>query len=343
MDILSSKEFQYSEGQAARGVFDWKFIFKSLPKPTDIGPEEPSDNPIMLGFGFAIYRQFFWDLGGYDENLQIWNGENYELSFKVWLCGGSIQEIPCSRVGHLFRSNNPTRTFPGIDYVGRNFKRVAEVWLDEYKEYLYKRDRKRYSIIDPGDLTKQKAIRKQLNCKPFKYFLENVAPDLTQTFPLDNMPSFASGAIYSEIAPKLCLDAGNLQSFKKIQIRSCYPNKVNPIRPQFWNLTWHRNIIIYSSESCLDSSNLDLYPCHNQIGNTQTWKYDLNTHQLINGVVYKRCLSINLDAASIYLEECSSDNPKQKWKWGYVNETALQNWCASGVKYEFECKIKRSI
>lgn len=46
---------------------------------------------------------------------------------KLWLCGGRILEVPCSRVGHCFRKHFAYRQNQGFDFETYNFKRIAEV------------------------------------------------------------------------------------------------------------------------------------------------------------------------------------------------------------------------
>jgi len=54
--------------------------------------------------------------------------------------------------------------------------------MDEYKEYLYQR-RPHYRSLDPGDLSAQLAIREKLHCKPFSWFMKEVAFDLPKKYP----------------------------------------------------------------------------------------------------------------------------------------------------------------
>ena len=59
---------------------------------------------------------------------------------QVWQCGGQLEIIPCSVVGHVFRTKSP-HTFPkGISVIARNQVRLAEVWMDSYKEIFYRRN-----------------------------------------------------------------------------------------------------------------------------------------------------------------------------------------------------------
>lgn len=136
----------------------------------------------------------------------------------------------------------------------QNYKRVAEVWMDEYKEYLYHRDPERYETIDAGDLSKQKAIREKLQCKSFKWFMEEVAFDLPKKYPPVEPPDFAAGTIQSFSHPNQCIDTLNHGIGQEIGLYSCAENRKRPHLNQFFVLSWHKDIRVHGTTKCWDLS-----------------------------------------------------------------------------------------
>jgi len=128
---------------------------------------------------FALERQFFFEIGTFDVQMEIWGAENFEMSFRVWMCGGKMETIPCSHVGHVFRPYRPYSFPNGLQKtVNRNTMRAVEVWFDDYKKYFYSRRPDIYQR-DFGDITERLALKKKLHCKPFKWFLDNIFPELS--------------------------------------------------------------------------------------------------------------------------------------------------------------------
>jgi polypeptide N-acetylgalactosaminyltransferase len=88
---MNSWEYRRVYGAADkhfRGIFEWGLLYKEteLPEKERTSRKhgsEPFRSPTHAGGLFAIDKKWFEELGYYDAGLQIWGGEQYELSFKV--------------------------------------------------------------------------------------------------------------------------------------------------------------------------------------------------------------------------------------------------------------------
>ncbi|XP_026747459.1 N-acetylgalactosaminyltransferase 6-like isoform X2 [Trichoplusia ni] len=329
IDVIAYDTFEYrAQDEGARGAFDWEFFYKRLPvlpKDEENMPE-PFESPVMAGGLFAISRKFFWELGGYDPGLDIWGGEQYELSFKIWQCGGRMVDTPCSRVGHIYRKFAPFPNPGHGDFVGKNYRRVAEVWMDEYAQHLYDR-RPHYRKIDTGDISEQKALREKLKCKSFRWFMTQIAFDLTAKYPVKEPNPFAKGRVRPTTNTGLCLDAHHGQAMDKLLLKPC---ATSPDAEQEFIFSWHKDIRIKSRNFCWDlpdsapKSPIRLFSCHLGGGN-QLWRYHMDTKQIKHGGD-DHCIEWNATDRDVYINRCDVTSAAQRWAIDTVDPDMMAKW-----------------
>ena len=157
--------------------------------------------------------------------LLVWGGENFELSFKVWQCGGSVVWVPCSRVGHVYRAFMPngfgklTEKAKG-PIITINYKRVVEVWMDdEYKEYFYTRE-PTAKYANMGNITAQLALKKELECKSFDWFMKNIAYDMLEKYP--RLPENIQLGSMINVGSRTCLDTLGRSAPAQMGVTQCY-------------------------------------------------------------------------------------------------------------------------
>ncbi|AWO99563.1 putative polypeptide N-acetylgalactosaminyltransferase 10-like, partial [Scophthalmus maximus] len=335
IDVIDHDNFGYETqaGDAMRGAFDWEMYYKRIPIPPELQRDdhsEPFESPVMAGGLFAVDRKWFWELGGYDTGLEIWGGEQYEISFKVWMCGGRMEDIPCSRVGHIYRKYVPYKVPGGIS-LAKNLKRVAEVWMDEYAEYVYQR-RPEYRHLSAGDMTAQKELRSRLNCKNFKWFMSEVAWDLPKHYPPVEPPAAAWGEIRN-VGSNMCMEIKHFVSGSPIRLESCVKGRgeVGWSHGQVLTFGWREDIRVgdpmHTRKLCFDAishnSPVTLYDCHGMKGN-QLWRY--RKDQSLYHPVSNSCVDSSASERRVFMNTCDPASSSQRWMFERTNATVLENF-----------------
>ncbi|XP_004640308.1 polypeptide N-acetylgalactosaminyltransferase-like 6 [Octodon degus] len=333
IDVIDHNHFGYEAqaGDAMRGAFDWEMYYKRIPIPPELqraDPSDPFESPVMAGGLFAVDRKWFWELGGYDPGLEIWGGEQYEISFKVWMCGGEMFDVPCSRVGHIYRKYVPYKVPSGTS-LARNLKRVAETWMDEFAEYIYQR-RPEYRHLSTGDISAQKELRKQLKCKDFKWFMAAVAWDVPKYYPPVEPPPAAWGEIRN-VAANLCVDSKHGATGTELRLDTCVKDGSERTwsHEQLFTFGWREDIRpgepLHTRKFCFDAvshnSPVTLYDCHGMKGN-QFWGY--RKDRTLFHPVSNSCMDSNPAEKKIFMARCDPLSETQQWIFEHINMTVLE-------------------
>ncbi|XP_059181559.1 probable polypeptide N-acetylgalactosaminyltransferase 8 [Centropristis striata] len=316
-DKVNFDDLTLNPYQPAADAFDWQLwcMYESFrPEWYALKDEtQPGKSPSIMGILVAD-RKFFGEIGSLDGGMKIYGGENVELGIRVWLCGGSIEVIPCSKIAHIERATKPY--LPDLSkMVKRNALRVAEVWMDEYKRNV----NIAWNVpienhgVDIGDVSERKKLRERLNCKPFKWYLDNVYPMLD---PLQNLLGY--GALINDLKPDLCIDQGPMPGSTPI-IYGCHY-----YTPQHCYYRTDGQLYIggikshkYNSNRCLVDSGAGVYPglyeCRVAKQKNFSMLWDFTQNGPIQNRETKRCLEIATAEDGYYrlvIQRCSG----QRWK-----------------------------
>ncbi|TNN02548.1 hypothetical protein fugu_010035 [Takifugu bimaculatus] len=223
IDVISDDTFEYMAGSdMTYGGFNWKLNFRWYPVPQREMDRRKGDRtlpvrtPTMAGGLFSIDRDYFQEIGT--------SGVSLTLCPQIWQCGGTLEIVTCSHVGHVFRKATPY-TFPGGtgQIINKNNRRLAEVWMDEFKNFFY--------IISPGQNERKLRIR---NVET-NQCLDNMARKENEKVGIFNCHGMGGNQVFSYTANKeirtddLCLDVSKLNG--PVMMLKCHHLKGN----QLWD------------------------------------------------------------------------------------------------------------
>lgn len=277
----------------------------------------PIRSAAMAGGLFAINRKYFHDLGAYDTKMNVWGGENTEISIRIWTCGGTLLFAPCSKVGHIFRHGYP------YDFMGDhfqtvlfNYKRVAKVWMDADEEFYYKL-RPMAREKDVGSVAERLKLRKSLQCKSYEWFINTITPNLVLEKDLSHYGQMKSG-----YKTNFCIDnLGNEYKGHGLSIGTypCHPAD-GAIDNQFMMMT--KSGIFRSIDRCMTISSrnvLAMNHCFDYNKSSFTWEYNENDKTLKH-MKSGKCLDYGAaDMATQMTVVSCNGSDKQQWTFTYNN------------------------
>ncbi|NWX13534.1 GALT5 acetylgalactosaminyltransferase, partial [Aegotheles bennettii] len=287
--ILIFSPFSYmTVDNFQRGIFTWpmNFGWKQIPqeviKKNKIKETDIIRCPVMAGGLFSIDKKYFFELGTYDPGLDVWGGENMELSFKV----------------RCFQPPTPHTSIPiSLAHVpGAEPSWGALCWV--------------LKNLDVGDLTQQIQLRKKLQCKSFQWYLQNVYPDL-------EAPLVKASGLLVNTAMARCITVENTT----LALEACDADSEHQKFNYTWlRLIQHGELCLVPAGTtgtlgmsrCQGRSHGQTW-LHGSLAPLQS---QMTNHLISEHLQQPVCVEVDPSLGALRVNACDSTNPYQKWQFG---------------------------
>ncbi|KAF0302364.1 Polypeptide N-acetylgalactosaminyltransferase 5 [Amphibalanus amphitrite] len=158
--------------------------------------------------------------------------------------------------------------------------------------------------VEMGDVSDRQELRNRLQCKSFRWYLENVYPE--SQMPLDY---YYLGEIRN-VDTQQCLDTMGRKGGEPVGAGFCHGLGGNQV------FAYTKRGQVMSDDNCLDAASGDspvkMVRCHGMGGN-QHWKYDKSTMAIVH-LNSGRCLQHSrADNGRLSLQDCARADSAQKW------------------------------
>ena len=276
-----------------------------------------------MTYFFLFYR--------FDPGMNIWGGENLELAWRTWMCGGQALTVVCSRVAHIFKPFSYAFDGDREKIVQKNLMRVAELWMGDYKQFFYAATRiydfrmVEFDQKDLASLEERKEFKRNLKCKSFDWYLQNIVPEMTA--PPLNVDYFG------ELSNKVSEQCFYVMSSGYVGITGfCYYHRIVPENNFYLDragrlkyrtkcVVAHKLNYLLRLEECTDVSTQGIWEVEMH---GSTWAVLKTTFRDHDGKKKQLCAmhitnknTIHYNEQMAQVVDCVKDEKWQLWRWTY--------------------------